>query len=187
MVKNCPSCGAELKEEYKFCLSCGVPLQQDAGTQQQPPAQPSTTQQQSYTQPSQIAPSQPRKINMKLIGAIITIIVVVIVIALVLVFFIGGGGSDSRFVGTWAYEEPTYGMNVIYKFNSDGSLEAGMDMETMKVGNWRVSGNNLCFEITVASFLEIDMGEQCGPFSFSSDGSQLTLTSGGQSITFTKQ
>jgi len=184
MPKYCPSCGGEVKEGFKFCLSCGVQLQTDTITQPQQPTQPPVAQQQTNIS-QQIVPMQPKKTNMKLIGGIIAIIVVIVVIALVLFLFVGGGDSDSRFVGTWSYYEPTSGMSVIYKFNGDGSLEAGTDMGTMKVGNWRVSGDQLCIEMTVSSFGSI--GEQCGPFSFSADGNQLTLTSAGQSITFAKQ
>jgi len=172
MAKECPSCKAEVKEGHKFCLGCGAQLQTDAPAQPQQPTQPPAMRQQTYTQPQPVAPMQPKKTNMKLIGGIIAIIVIVVVVALVAFMFIGGG-SDSRFVGTWAYEEPTLGMSIVYKFNGDGSLEAGSDLGTIRIGTWSVSGNQLCMNIDVASY---GSGEQCGSYSFSTDGSELTLT-----------
>ena len=120
---------------------------------------------------------------MKIMGAIIAIIVIIVVVALV-VFMFMGGGSNSRFVGTWAYDDPFSGM-LVYKFNGDGSLEFGTDLGTMEIGTWRVSGNQLCMTITAESYGST--GEQCGSYSFSSDGSEMTLTMKGQSMTFTKQ
>lgn len=207
MSSNCPSCGAEVKEGFKFCLSCGAQLEatgitatndpvdsknfEDQVAQQNAPAEAGTTMsqpeqptsqpsmpQQSYGQTQPHAPMAPKKTNIKLIGGLIGVIVAIIVVVLI-VFMFMGGGSDSRFVGSWEYEEPTSGMAIVYNFNEDGSFEARMDSTPVGTGTWNVNGGQLCMEI---------LGQQqCGTYSFSSDGTQLTVTSEGQSITFTKK
>lgn len=204
MSSNCPSCGAEVKEGFKFCLSCGAQLEatgstatndpvdsqtfEDQVAQQNAPAEAGTTMsqpepptsqpsmpQQSYGQTQPHAPMAPKKTNIKLIGGLIGVIVAIIVVVLI-VFMFMGGGSDSRFVGSWEYEEA--GMSMVYKFNGDGSFEFGIGSSTEPTGTWSVSGDQLCFEA---------LGQQqCGAYSFSSDGTELTLTMQGQSITLTK-
>ena len=191
MTTNCPSCGAVVKEEFKFCLSCGTPLKSGGAvdtqnfesqvapqpSQPQQPIQPPPPSGQTYGQTQTYAPMQPKKSNMKLIGGIIAIIVVIVVVALVVFLLLGGGGIDSNLVGTWEYTEPTSGMSIVYIFNSDGSLEMGMDNMTQEIGTWRVSGGQLCME---------SLGQEtCG--SYSIDGNQLTLSFQGQTMTFYKK
>ena len=187
MKNKCPNCETEVKEGFKFCLSCGAPLQSNVPVDTQnfesqvatPPTQQQPTQpspkEQTYGQTQTHAPMQPKKTNMKLIGGIITIIVVIIVVALVVFLFIGGGGIDSNLVGTWETEE--FG-GLVYKFNSDGSLEMGIENMTQEMGTWSVSSGQLCMTI----FGQV---ETCG--SYSLDGNKLTMTFQGQTMTFYKK
>ena len=191
MTNKCPNCKAEVKEGYKFCLSCGAPLQTvgaadtqnfesqvaPPSSQPQQPTPPPPPSGQTYGQTQTYAPMQPKKTNMKLIGSIIAIIVIIVVVALVVFLFIGGGGIDSNLVGSWEYTEPTSGMSIVYIFNSDGSLEMGIDNITQQIGTWRVNGGQLCIESIGQE------QEQCVSYSLSSDGSQLTF----HSMTFNKK
>jgi hypothetical protein len=205
MVNKCPSCGEEIKKNFKFCLNCGYKLTADEQTTTKvesitssagPTPKETTTSvpspqkpipQQAYEPSYTGSQTQPKKSNMKIIGILGIIIAIIVII--VILFLLIGGGSDSRFVGTWEYSEPTTGMTFGYVFNGDGSLEVTSDYGSFKVGKWRVSGNQLCFEAD-ESFSTVTTGlfeEQCINYSFSSDGRQLTITSSGVPMTFTKK
>ena len=119
MAKFCPNCGTEVKEGFKFCLSCGAQMQakgkgskaandtvdpksfeEQAAAQpgaapavqpQQQPMPPPAMPQQGYGGQTQTyAPMQPKKSNAKLIGGIIGIVVAVVVILVVVILLTGG-------------------------------------------------------------------------------------------------
>lgn len=205
MVDKCPSCGEEIKKDFKFCLSCGYKLTADEQTATKPETTTSSAEpipketttsvpppqepvsQQSYEPSYSDSQTPPKKSNMKIIGLLGIIIAIIVIV--VIVFMLMGGGSDSRFVGTWEYSEPTTGMTIGYVFNGDGSLEVTSDFGNFKVGNWRVSGNQICLEADESLPTGTDglFGEQCVNYEFSSDGRQLTMTYSGSSMTFTKK
>jgi len=177
MPKNCSSCGAEVKEGFKFCLSCGAQLQAEAA--QLPPAAP-VPPPQNISQTQTYAPMQPKKTNMKLIGILIAVIAAVVIVALVVFLFIGGGATDSRFVGEW--EQFSDYISVTWDFKSGGSLEI-MDIEA---GTWSVSGDKLC--VNPSSQWGGSSGEMCYNFEFSDNGNTLTLTIAGvESAVLTKK
>jgi hypothetical protein len=122
---------------------------------------------------------------MKLIGAIIAIIIVIAVVVVVVFLFMGGASRPGELVGTWTYSEPTSGMTVVYKFNGDGTLEAGTSGYTMKVGTWHTSGNQICFEASDdVPFGTSGLEDQCVDYVI--DGNELIMTYLGSSITLTK-
>jgi hypothetical protein len=181
-MPNCPKCGAEVKEGFKFCLGCGAQIQ--TGTSQVPPVTKPAPQTQQTTPPPAQQPSQqmyaavpPKKSNTKLIIGVVAAIIAIVVVVIVVVLFIGGGTvGDSALVGTWSYEDPTMG-SFAYTFNSDNSVDITMGEATMEVGTWSTNGDQLC-----VSFME--MGEQCSTYSIS--GNQLTWSYMGDTLTLTK-
>ena len=187
MVKYCFNCGKEVGELNRFCLNCGAQLQSVPEiTQPSQPvyATPQAPIQQGYT------PIQPKKSNMKLIGALIAIIVVVvIIIVVVLVVFRGIGGPLS---GEWKYE--SYGMTMYNKLNGDSSWEMaveqlGQKTPFVKVGTWSSESDQICFTVTITnSGMGIyETGEQCYTYELTGNGSSLSLTSTTEgSYTWTK-
>ena len=86
-MKVCPKCGAENKENSKFCIKCGTPLDQSSV----PHTREEAKQAQSQTKQSDSGKSPKKKSNRWLI-------VILIVIILVLLFIIGcalGKSPDS--------------------------------------------------------------------------------------------
>lgn len=188
MPKYCPSCGADVKEGFKFCLSCGAQLQSDvtAGPStfeeqaaqtsptgavapvpppQQPMAQQSTGQTQGYT-----PMMQPRRSNKNLIIALIAVVAVVIIIAVVVFIFLGGG-SDSRFVGTWNVSsgDSSIPIGATWTFEGNGDLKMAYMDQNIKIGTWSVQGDTICLESTYFS------GKQCVSYTLSNGGDTLTL------------
>jgi len=192
MSKYCPKCGAEVTEETKFCGSCGakfegepwtIPEPMPAAPISPPPPQPQYVQ--PPPQPQGYATMPPKKSNAKLIGALIAVIVAVIIIAVVVFLFLGG--ADSRFVGTWEYEDLDAGMTFSYRFNGDESLDViSLGSDPVKIGTWSVSGDELCFELS-QDWYSSELTNQCVKYSFSDGGTKLTLTSDISSITLTKK
>jgi len=193
MSKYCPKCGAEVTEGVKFCGSCGAKFEGEPWTIPEPmPAAPipPPPQQPQYVQPPPqpqgYATMPPKKSNAKLIGALIAVIVAVIIIAVVVFLFLGG--ADSRFVGTWEYEDPDTGMTFSYKFNGDGSLDVISGSDSLEIGKWSVSGDELCFELSQDNlWASSEQTNQCVKYSFSDGGTKLTLTSDISSTTLTKK
>ena len=208
MVNNCPNCGIEVKEDFKFCLSCGQDLSaiNFAENQSNTFDEPLDNSQRQTNEPLNVnTPTQetiiqninyqdthmtggPKTSNLKLFLVLFAVIIAVIII-LVVVFFGLGGGTDSRFVGTWEYTEPTSGLTVGYKFNGDGSLEVTSDFGNFKVGKWRVSGDQLCLEPDGSFDMGMTglIGEQCTSYSLSADGTQLSINSDGTPLVLTKK
>jgi len=169
MTNTCSDCGAELIEGSKFCSACGKIVEQQSVTPIQ--SQP----QQQDKQPQRSMPSStPQKSRKKLIIGISAIIIAVVIVLLIVVYFLGGtgsiGGADSRFVGEW--EQNTLGSPILWKFNSDSTLEIGSSGGTMNdTGTWTVNGGQLClYNDTV-----------CYVYEILNDGNTLTLNSLGQS------
>ena len=184
MSKFCTHCGAELIEGTEFCSKCGKSINNKSSLTPSTKIQPKVSPSQS---PYQQQYMQPPKSNKKLVISLIAIIAIVLVVIVLIFIFMGnsaddrfvGTSADDRFVGTWEYSEG--GFTVTYKFNSDGTF-LGDAMGTNIEGEWEVNGDELC--------LSILGNKQCGPYSFSSDGNQLTLIStddGSSSITLTKK
>ena len=176
-MPNCPNCGAEVKEGFKFCLGCGAQIQ--AGTAQAPPA---TQPQQTTPPPAQQPPQQmyatvpPKKSNTKLIIGVVVAIIAIVVVVLAVVLFMGGGlGGDSDLVGTWQYTDESTGSPVtaVYVFNSDGTFEAGMVGYTMPMGTWTADGSQFCLTLDVFGQEQ----EQC--FSYSINGNEMTWSQSG--------
>jgi len=150
MPKYCPSCGTEVKEGFKFCLSCGAQLQAQVTQTPPPPAAapapppqqptpPPIMPQQSYT------PIQPKKTNTKLIVGIIVAIVAVVVVLLVVFLFLGGGSSSADLVGTWTAQSVV--MDGDSQEVSSGSYitlqSGGTYVSSGDSGTWEVRNNKL--------------------------------------------
>jgi hypothetical protein len=162
-------CGAKLVDGAEFCTNCGEKIE---------------------TVPQNIIPDEPHKTNARLWGIIIAVIAIVIIVLFIV--FLLSDGLNSQFVGTWEYGAPESGLSAVYKFNSDGSLEAGLSGFTFKVGTWSVEGNQLCFHVSQGIDLgEVSMGNQCFAYRFSEGGTKLTLTATvgaeSSSLTLTKK
>lgn len=199
MAKYCPSCGAEVKEGFKFCLNCGATLQPEATAStfeeqvaqpseqafstQTPPVAPVPPPQQPMPQQT-YAPMQPKKTNIKLIGGIIGIVVAIVVVILVVFLFLGGGGAE-QFIGTWNVETTGLGANIQWTFKDDGTLEQtydyGYGTPSTTTTTWKVENNKLYIGDTSGMDLPIDTGMS---YAFSDGGNKLTLSYsyGGQSI-----
>ena len=203
MPNNCPSCGAKVKEEFKFCLSCGAPLQTGGAVDTQnfesqvvpPPSQPqqstppSPPTGQAYGQTQTYAPMQPKKSSSKLIGGIIGIIIVVVVIAVVL-FMVMGGGTDSRFVATWQIEGGDIDFGTTMVLQGNGDWEIGFGGSSMKIGTWNIQGSDLCFTVTnwLPGMDQSQGATQCYQYEFTNNGNALYLTSLTEgSMTLTKR
>ena len=170
MPKYCPKCKAEVKEGVKFCINFGAQLQAVSAAQPQQPMPPPAMPQQTY------APMQPKKSNMKLIGALIAIIVIVIVVVVVVVLFIGGGGGSEQFIGTWDVEMTGDIVDMQWTFNNDGTLDQTIDYgyETPSTTSttWRVENNKLYIGETSGIDLPIDTGMS---YDYSNGGNKVTL------------
>ncbi|UCF49739.1 MAG: zinc-ribbon domain-containing protein [Thermoplasmatales archaeon] len=182
MPNFCPSCGTKVEEGNKFCLSCGIQLQNtDTPPSNKPNSQePPATQQQPLEQ-SGITPAiQPKKSKNILFVSIIAIIAIVIIAVLVFIF-LSGGVLDSRFVGEWEQYDAEF-MTFDWNFKNDGSLEImGMDLAT-----WSVKNNQLCIsydELWEEYIPEGSLDEVCYNFEFSDGGNTLTLSLNGSEFT----
>jgi len=190
MVSYCSSCGAEVKEGYKFCLNCGADLQLGSSSFEEQAAQTPTVNapiqsqqpipQQTYGQTQGYVPIQRKKSNIKLIAAIIAIIVVVVVV-LVLVFVLFGknASNPSDFVGTWTLDSmemngqttPIPGV-VTWKINSDGTYEATYSGSTQP-GTWEIKNGK--FRDTSSSS-NSPFGNYSWSYQFSDGGNTLTMS-----------
>jgi len=169
MSNNCPNCGAELIEDTKFCSACGKKVKQHSVTQK--PTQPQQQEEQhQISEPS----STMKKSRKKLIIGISVIIIALVVAIVVIVYLLSGtsslGGADTRFVGEW--EQNMVGNPVLWKFNSDSTLETGpSESEMNNVGTWNVNDTQLCLYHNAV----------CYTYEFSNNGNTLTLNISGES------
>jgi len=196
MAKFCEKCGAPLKEGAKFCTSCGAKLGEiDKAATEQKPEQTQTVQEPTQTYQSASATpaySQPKKSKKLLFGIIGAIIAVVVIILLVLLVLQPGGigGDEGKFVGTWEADVGFGTYTYTYVFNSDKSLELGVDMGgigsgTSTVGTWKVENGKLVLTVDLIGS-DLDAGSY--DYSFSNNDNTLTLKQGNVPyITLTKK
>jgi hypothetical protein len=131
---------------------------------------------------------QPKKSKTGLIIAIIAVVAVVVVLLVVVFLFLGGGGlisgNESDFYGTW---ESTVGGIWTYEmvFNSDKTLEYGLEGYSTKIGTWKVENNKLVLNIDIIGS-EFSTGEY--DYEFSNGGNTLKIKVGGiDNWVFTKK
>jgi len=210
MEISCPICGAEIKKDYKFCLSCGYNLQTaenaddktvkdqldkskstPAATQPQPtepisteppPQQP--TSQQSYQQQT-YPPKVSKPIPKNIIGLLIAIIVIVVVVVVVLMLLGGAGGP---LVGEW--QADSYGFTYGIKLNGDHSLEmSAAGSPYLNVGQWEEKNGQICLTMSSAFYgSDVLGGSQCYDYEISQDGGTMTWSvSGISAMTLTKK
>jgi len=185
MAKFCEKCGAPLKEGAKFCTSCGAkieqhgqPMAEQEPIQTQPVQQPTQTSRVMSTTPTY---PQPKKSKAPLLIGLIIAVVVVIVIAALLMQPGGimAGGDESKFIGTWEAEvgyDP-YVYTYTWVFNSDKTLEWGMDMgglgsSTAKIGTWKIESGKLAITVDLVGH-DLDTGSY--DYSFSNSYNILSL------------
>jgi hypothetical protein len=186
MSNFCTSCGAKVEEGYKFCLSCGAQIQPESTTElnifegnasqtlstgitsSESPQQPLSQQEHTPTIKS-------GKSNKKLVIGIIVFFAIIIVIAIV-IFILSGGATDSRFVGEWIITngDETFGSMI---FEGNGDWKISYMGTSMKIGTWRVQGDNLCFEATnfPEGIYPSQIGTQCYQYEFTNNKNTLTL------------
>jgi len=172
MTDHCSECGAELMEGSKFCTGCGKTVEQQQEQQetqvQTPPPQP-VEKKQKVTPPK--TKKKPRK---KLIMGLLAIIVVAVIVAIIVVYLQGGASplvnADSRFVGEW--EQQTIGSPILWKFNSNSTLEK--ELLGNNTGTWNVTNSQIC----------LYNGIVCYIYEFSNDENILTLNRTGQSDSY---
>jgi hypothetical protein len=169
MSNYCTDCGAEQIEDSKVCSACGKEFEQHTEIEKQPQLK------QEEQQQTPIPKSTTKKSRKKLIIGIATIIIAMIIISVLIIYFLDGinsfGGTDSRFIGEW--EQNIVGSPLLWKFNSDGTLEK----ESASAGTWTVKNGQLCLN-----------NSRCYTFEFSNNGSALTMNRSGESdIIFTKK
>ena len=175
MIKYCPSCGSELKPEYKFCLNCGVKIDSESQILTQ------TSKEENIYQPS-----QEKKSNIKAIIAIIAVIAIIVFIAIMFLIFFGQD-QDDRFIGTWTVQSgggSTFTGTVI--FESNGNLKTGYQGIQLSIGKWSIDGNKVCLEYELVGYTYPKI---CSGYTFSNGGNSLTIydpTGGGNNLLLTK-
>jgi hypothetical protein len=213
MVKSCPICGAEIKEDYKFCLSCGYNLQtaepsidktaemetpktepapaptQPVSTAPPPPPPPppqpqQPPPQQTYQPPQTYEPTGKKSSPMKIIGILIAIIVIVVVVVIVLMMIGGAGGP---LVGEW--QADTFGYTYGMKLNGDHSLEMSYaGSPYVNVGEWEEKSGQICLTMLSGYTGSGGLGSMCYDYELSQDGRTMTWSlSGMTAMTFTKK
>ncbi len=169
MTSYCSECGVELIEGSKFCTACGKTVEQPPETSVQPEPQQPVEKKQMPTPPK--TKKKPRK---KLIMALLAIIVVVVIVAIIAVYLQGGASplvnADSRFVGEW--EQQTIGSPILWKFNSNSTLEK--EVLGNNTGAWNVTNSQICLYNTIVCYI----------YEFSNEGNILTLNRIGQSDSY---
>jgi|GEM_PF-1353770 len=186
MPNHCSECGAELREDSKFCLECGKKVEP---SNEKPIESPPPQQEEQPTQtPIESLPSQqeeqpkkpiskpitPKKSRKKLMTGVLGVSIVAIIVVVIAVYFLGGTSphtvADSRFVGEW--EQNTIGNPRQWIFNSDSSLDIIPTTDTLVNGSWQVTNNQICLYGDII----------CYTFEFSDDGNIITLTRVGSSV-----
>lgn len=173
MEDHCSDCGSELMEGSKFCTACGKTVDQQPVTPVQPEPQQPVEKKQASKPPK--TKKKPRK---KLIMGLLAIIVVAIIVAIIAIYLQGGAtplvNADSRFVGEW--EQQTIGSPILWKFNSNSTLEK--ESLGNNTGTWNITNSQICLYNDIV----------CYNYEFSNDGNILTLIRTGQSdIVLTKK
>jgi len=168
MPNHCSECGAELREDSKFCLECGKKVEEPIETPiESPPQKPEEQPKTSIPQPA------PKKSRKKLMIGLLGIIIAVIIVAILVVYFLGGTNplnvADSRFVGEW--EQNTIGSPRQWIFDSDSTLDISPTTDTLINGSWKVTNNQICLYSEII----------CYTFEFSDDGNIVNLTRVGSS------
>jgi hypothetical protein len=163
MVNYCSECDAELKEGSTFCSACGKKVEQHPVT----PIQSQLQYQDEDHQTSTPLSTTPKS-RKKLIIGISAIIVAVVIVVIFIVYLQGGpssfGGADSRFVGEW--EQNTIESPILWKFNSDSTIETGSSGGAMNNGGtWKVNDTQLCLYNNAVYY----------SYEFSNNGNTLTL------------
>ncbi|MFA5101739.1 MAG: zinc ribbon domain-containing protein [Candidatus Thermoplasmatota archaeon] len=171
MTNHCSECGAELRDDAKYCLQCGKKVEEQPVNPMPPEPQKQEEQPKATEQPK-----PKKKPNKKMLLGILAVIIAVVIIAIVLVYLLDGtsplGGADSRFVGEW--ERNTQAGVVLWKFNSNSTLEE----DTTNKGTWMVQDTQIC----------LYNNTQCYTYEFSNNGNTVTLTKAGTSdIILTKK
>lgn len=176
MSNHCPDCGAEQTEDSEFCSVCGKKAEQYAEIEKQP--QPQQEKQHQTTIPK----STTQKSRKKMIIGVAAIIIAAVIILIVILYSLGGtdsfGGADSRFIGEW--EQNTVGSPLLWKFNSDSTLETGsLGDEMNNVGAWKIRDTQLCLYNNTMYYT----------YEFSNNGNTLTLNNSGENdnIVLTKK
>ncbi len=210
MSMNCPICGAEVKKDYKFCLSCSYDLQTAEPivdiTVEGQPVESQTTPTSIQTQPtepvSSVPPSQqpisqqsyqqqtyppksPKKSPMIIIGVLIAVIVVVVVVVVILMML---GGESGPLVGEWQTSQS--GISMGMKLNGDHSLEMSYaGSPYVPIGQWEEESEQLCITISPGySGMDLPGGSQCYDYTISEDGRSMTwLAYGQEGMTWTKK
>lgn len=162
MSHFCPHCAVELIEGSKFCSACGKNIDQPTQTDIQSQPQKQEEQPQTST-----PPSTPQKSRKKLIIGLAVIIIAVVISLVGIVYLLGGTNpftsADNRFVGEW--EKNSIDGPLLWKFNSDNTMETESSSGVNDVGTWNVKDTQLClYNNTV-----------CYTYEFSNNGSILTL------------
>jgi hypothetical protein len=171
MTNHCSECGAELRDDAKYCLQCGKKVEEQPVSPIPPEPQKQEEQPKATEQPK-----PKKKPNKKMLLGIVAVVVAVVIIAILLVYLLGGssplGGADSRFVGEW--EQNTQAGVILWKFNSNSTLEK----DTTNTGTWRVQDTQIC----------LSNNTECYTYEFSNNGNTVTLTKAGtSSIILTKK
>ena len=182
MSKVCSNCGAELINDSKFCSACGKKVKQ----QSTPPEPSKPKQDEQQPTPTQVSTTQ--KSKQKLIIGILGIIIVFVIAIFAIIYLLGATSSfddvDNRFVGEW--EQNTVNFPVLWKFNSDRTLENGSSETEMKnIGTWRVNDTELwLFNSTVRYNYEFSNNENTLTLTISDENSKypekIVLTKKGQ-------
>ena len=162
MAHNCPDCGAELPEGETCCKKCSTQTEEQSTSSI--PSQPQQEQQPKDSVPL----STSSKFSKKLIIGMAAIIVAIVIVVLIIVALLSGTGSfgvvDSRFVGEW--EQNILGSPILWRFNSDGTLETGpSDGPMNNSGAWKVDNTLLCVYDNLV----------CYTFEFSNNANMVTL------------
>lgn len=186
MTNNCLVCGAELREDAKFCPVCGRKVEQQPMTPTPPPQTQVSVPPQQTEQKPQVsaipAPAHPTTskkhrtphVNGRkaIFGISLSIVAVAIVIFFVANLFGGTSpfaSADSRFVGEW--EENTLGNPIVWNFKSDTTLESlSSEGQMNNIGTWTVDGTSLCL------YYRLYNQTVCYTYQFTNNGNILTLS-----------
>jgi hypothetical protein len=170
MTNHCSECGAELRDDAKYCLQCGKKVEEQPVSPIPPEPQKQEEQPKATEQPK-----PKKKPNKKMLLGIVAVVVAVVIIAILLVYLLGGssplGGADSRFVGEW--EQNTQAGVILWKFNSNSTLEK----DTTNTGTWRVQDTQIC----------LSNNTECYTYEFSNNGNTVTITNETEGIILTKK
>jgi len=186
MTDNCLVCGAELREDAKFCPVCGRKREHKPMTSAPSPSTPVSSPPEQKAQKPQInvAPASPQPTRTQkhgaghstgrktVVGISLTIVAVAIVIFFVANLFSGTSpfvSADSRFVGEW--EENTLGNPIVWNFKSDTALETlSSEGQMNNIGTWTVDSTSLCL------YYRLYNQTVCYTYQFTNNGNILTLS-----------